>query len=277
MANYLLWGFSKRSNLLLLWIFIGFYLFFKVLLIQSLPLIFFSFLKSIGLVSYHNYKNHDFVLFVTSTILYFINVEDQLNSKNFCMRLPKFHPQYFLKLTVLYVPVHILGSYECNLVVWFPILFGIRLLLKRNKITNASLSTPHLFVFFQRTDSLEPCIRQPQAYLKSQKTEIKFNSEISFYTVFIGKLQKLYLFKSSRPEMFYKQDVLKNFVKFTGKHLCRSLVHYNVVGCCFCSLSGIYKRCSPCSDISFIKFISFLFFFAACWSSLWTFYIIFTL
>ena len=39
--------FLKRSNLLLLllWVFIGFYLFFKVVLIRNLPLIFFSFLK----------------------------------------------------------------------------------------------------------------------------------------------------------------------------------------------------------------------------------------
>ena len=26
-------------------------------------------------------------------------------------------------------------------------------------------------------------------------------------------------FRSSRPEMFYKKGVLRNFVKFTGKHL----------------------------------------------------------
>ena len=30
-------------------------------------------------------------------------------------------------------------------------------------------------------------------------------------------------FRSSRPEVFCKKDVLRNFVKFTGKHLCLSL------------------------------------------------------
>ena len=30
-------------------------------------------------------------------------------------------------------------------------------------------------------------------------------------------------FRSSRPEVFYKKDVLENFAKFTGKHLCQSL------------------------------------------------------
>ena len=27
-------------------------------------------------------------------------------------------------------------------------------------------------------------------------------------------------FRSSRPEVFCKKDVLRNFAKFTGKHLC---------------------------------------------------------
>ena len=30
----------------------------------------------------------------------------------------------------------------------------------------------------------------------------------------------LHNFRSSRPEVFCKKDVLKNFAKFTGKHLC---------------------------------------------------------
>ena len=29
--------------------------------------------------------------------------------------------------------------------------------------------------------------------------------------------------RSSRPEVLYKKDVLKNFAKFTGKPLCQSL------------------------------------------------------
>ena len=28
---------------------------------------------------------------------------------------------------------------------------------------------------------------------------------------------------SSRPEVFYKKDILRNFPRFTGKHLCQSL------------------------------------------------------
>ena len=72
-----------------------------------------------------------------------------------------------------------------------------------------------------------------------------FFLKILCYTVFIVKLQKLHVFKSSHLEMFYimvfLKGVLKNFPKFTGKHKCWSLIRNNVASCCFCSLSGIYK------------------------------------
>ena len=32
-----------------------------------------------------------------------------------------------------------------------------------------------------------------------------------------------FLYTSSRPEMFCKKGVLRNFAKFTGKHLCQRL------------------------------------------------------
>ena len=36
--------------------------------------------------------------------------------------------------------------------------------------------------------------------------------------------------KSSRPEVFCKKDVLRNFAKFTGKQLCQSLFLNKVSG-----------------------------------------------
>ena len=36
--------------------------------------------------------------------------------------------------------------------------------------------------------------------------------------------------RSSRPEVFCKKDVFKNFTKFTGKHLCQILVFNKVTG-----------------------------------------------
>ena len=37
-------------------------------------------------------------------------------------------------------------------------------------------------------------------------------------------------FRSSRPEVFCRKGVLKNFAKFTGKHLCQSLFFNEVTG-----------------------------------------------
>ena len=50
-------------------------------------------------------------------------------------------------------------------------------------------------------------------------SKIKFRRNIHKY------LRHMLLFfkRSSRPEMFCKKDVLRNFGKFTGKHLCQNL------------------------------------------------------
>ena len=39
--------------------------------------------------------------------------------------------------------------------------------------------------------------------------------------------------RSSRPEVFCKTGFLKNFTKFTGKHLCQSLFFHEVGGLVF--------------------------------------------
>ena len=40
----------------------------------------------------------------------------------------------------------------------------------------------------------------------------------------------LYSKVMTEPEVFYKKDVLKNFTKFTGPHLCQSLFFNNIRG-----------------------------------------------
>ena len=49
----------------------------------------------------------------------------------------------------------------------------------------------------------------------------------------INNFQSLTIFsknRSSRPEVFCKKGVLRNFVKLTGKHLCQSLFYNKVAG-----------------------------------------------
>ena len=52
--------------------------------------------------------------------------------------------------------------------------------------------------------------------------------------------------KSSRPEVSCKRDVLGNFAKFTGKHLCQRLRPATLLK------KGLWRRCFP---VNFTKFI----------------------
>ena len=68
--------------------------------------------------------------------------------------------------------------------------------------------------------------------------EVRFNVKISNVVVFFinstkksQKKKKLELSRdrSSRPEVFCKKGVIRNFAKFTGKHLSQSLFFDEVV------------------------------------------------
>ena len=56
-------------------------------------------------------------------------------------------------------------------------------------------------------------------------------------------------------KVFYKKGVLKNFTKFTGKHLCQRLFLNKVAALSPATLSKkrFLHRCSP---VSFVKFLS---------------------
>ena len=61
------------------------------------------------------------------------------------------------------------------------------------------------------------------------------------------------------PEVFYKKGVLRNFVKFTGKHLCQSLFLKKLPAeiCQFCEISNkkkkLYATTSGCVEEFFIN------------------------
>ena len=60
--------------------------------------------------------------------------------------------------------------------------------------------------------------------------------------------------RSRRPEVFCKKVVLTNFLKFTGKHLCQSLVFNKVAGLSACTLlkKKLWHSCFP---LNFKKFL----------------------
>ena len=61
--------------------------------------------------------------------------------------------------------------------------------------------------------------------------------------------------RSSRPEVFFKKAVLRNFAKFTGKHLCQSLFFIKVTGLRPATLSKkrLWHRCFPVNYAKFLR------------------------
>ena len=61
------------------------------------------------------------------------------------------------------------------------------------------------------------------------------------------------MFRSSHPEVFCKEGVLRTFTKFTGKDLCQSLF-FNKVACLRPATllkKRLWHRCFP---VNFVKF-----------------------
>ena len=64
------------------------------------------------------------------------------------------------------------------------------------------------------------------------KTEATYihEGDVTSWLTFLWKSSVAWICRSSRPEVFCKKAVLRNFAKFTGKHLCQSLLFSNVAG-----------------------------------------------
>ena len=61
------------------------------------------------------------------------------------------------------------------------------------------------------------------------------------------------------PKVPYKKDVFKNFAKFTGKHLCRSLFSNKVASLRLQTLLNRWYR-RPCFSREFFKIVKNMFF-----------------
>ena len=64
-----------------------------------------------------------------------------------------------------------------------------------------------------------------------------------------------YSSRSSRPEVFCKKGVLKNFAKFTGKQLCQTLLFNKVTGLRPATLlkKRLWRRCFPVNFANFFR------------------------
>ena len=61
--------------------------------------------------------------------------------------------------------------------------------------------------------------------------------------------------RSSHQRCFLKKDVLKNFAKLTGKHLCQSFFFNNVAGLRLATLlkNTLWHRCFPMNFAKFLR------------------------
>ena len=87
------------------------------------------------------------------------------------------------------------------------------------------------------------------------KLQVSF-SDVVIFTHNFSKYSKC---RSSRPEVFYRNGVLRNFAKFTEKHLCQSFF-FNKVATLL--KKRIWHRCFP---VNFAKFLRTPFFTEILW------------
>ena len=76
---------------------------------------------------------------------------------------------------------------------------------------------------------------------------------LSFLNILCYMLSHYQRHRSSRPEAFCQKGVLRNFIKFTGKHLRQSLSFNTVTGLRFATLlnNRLWHRCFPGDFIRF--------------------------
>ena len=108
----------------------------------------------------------------------------------------------------------------------------------------------YLVVFIRKINSL--CFTTNVFLSKNYKTL----GQLRLHLLFQKQPPEVFFEKrrSSRPKVFCKKCVLKNFAKFTGKHLCQSLLFNKVAGLRPANLliKRLWHRCFP---VNFAKFL----------------------
>ena len=90
-------------------------------------------------------------------------------------------------------------------------------------------------------------VNRKKMYIAFGKTDLS----IAFIQ---ASLLSFLLFRSSRPEVFCKKGVLRNFTKFIGKHLCQRLF-FNKVASLRPATSLKKSLWHRCFTVNFVKFL----------------------
>ena len=104
--------------------------------------------------------------------------------------------------------------------------------------------------FHIKTSHLIFNANQMTGFFMKWNTGLKWDNDIFFL--------KVNWIRSSCAEVFCNKVVLRNFTKFTGKHLCQSLFFNKVAGLRLATLlkERLWYSCFP---VSFVKFLRTLF------------------
>ena len=90
--------------------------------------------------------------------------------------------------------------------------------------------------------------------ISSVEDNYSFTLVMYFFSSFSLQLQTKTIIRSSHRRCSVKKGVLKNFTKFTGKHLFQSLLFNNVAGLMPATLlkNRLWRRCFP---VNFVKIL----------------------
>ena len=109
------------------------------------------------------------------------------------------------------------------------------------------ICSPVNFAKFFITHFLKNTSRRPFCIASFISLSLKhIGAELSVFGHFVGLALKGLKPRSSRPEVFCKKGVLRNFAKFTRKHLCQGLFFNKVASL------RLWHKCFP---VNFAKFL----------------------
>ena len=96
---------------------------------------------------------------------------------------------------------------------------------------------------------------QKKSYCQSLLRYVAKFMKNSIYQDMLHFLMRMKWFRSSHQRCSIKKSVLRNFVKFTGKHLCQSLFFDKVAGLRPATLlkKRLWHRCFPVNFATFVR------------------------
>ena len=92
-------------------------------------------------------------------------------------------------------------------------------------------------------------------YVSFRKRVSIFDSHFCDFQIFLKCSKSLKPYRRSHPDVFCKKGILRNFTKFTGKHLCQSLFFNKVAGLRPATLlkKRLWHRCFPANFVKFLR------------------------